>query len=93
MLQCTWSGLVTQAYTLMGGGDPELRQSNAYRLVCWEAMLFASSIATRFDLIGSMLPQVESTFRGFGTKQVPYFSITKVPPAPTSLNGFFEGIH
>jgi hypothetical protein len=53
-------------------------------------MIFASSIARRFDLMGSMLPQVESTFRGFGATQVPYYSITKAPPAPTSLKGFLK---
>jgi hypothetical protein len=83
-----WVG--DQAYTLMGGGDPELRQSNAYRLVSWEAMVFASSIARRLDLVGSMLPQVEPVFRGFGARQVPYFSITKVPPAPTSLRAYLR---
>jgi hypothetical protein len=71
----------------MGGGDPELRQSNAYRLVSWEAMVFASSIAKRFDFVGSMLPQVETVFRGFGAKQLPYFSITKVRPARGDLSG------
>jgi len=81
----TWAG--NTAYTLMGGGDPELRQSNAYRLVSWEAMVFASSIAKRFDFVGSMLPQVETVFRGFGAKQLPYFSITKVRPARGDLSG------
>jgi len=84
----TWTG--NTAYTLMGGGDPELRESNAYRLVCWEAMIFAGSIARRFDFVGSMLPHVEPVFRGFGAKQVPYFSITKVPPAPTSLSALLR---
>jgi lipid II:glycine glycyltransferase (peptidoglycan interpeptide bridge formation enzyme) len=84
----TWSG--NTAYTLMGGADPELRQSNAYRLVCWEAMVFANSIARRFDFVGSMLPQVEPVFRGLGAKQVPYFSISKVPPTPGSLSGLLR---
>jgi GNAT acetyltransferase-like protein len=83
-----WVG--DQAYTLMGGGDPELRDSNAYRLVSWETMVFARSIASHLDLVGSMLPQVEPVFRGFGAKQVPYFSITKVPPAPTSLRDYLR---
>jgi hypothetical protein len=83
-----WVG--DQAYTLMGGGDPELRHSNAYRLVSWETMVFARSIARHLDLVGSMLPQVEPVFRGFGAKQVPYFSITKVPPAPTSLRDYLR---
>jgi hypothetical protein len=83
-----WVG--DQAYTLMGGGDPELRHSNAYRLVSWETMVFARSIARHLDLVGSMLPQVEPVFRGLGAKQVPYFSITRVPPAPTSLRAYLR---
>ena len=83
-----WVG--DQAYTLMGGGDPELRHSNAYRLVSWETIVFARSIARHLDLVGSMLPQVEPVFRGLGAKQVPYFSITKVPPAPTSLRTYLR---
>jgi lipid II:glycine glycyltransferase (peptidoglycan interpeptide bridge formation enzyme) len=78
------------AYTVMGGGDPEFRRSNAYRLACWEALVFASSIARRFDLMGSMLPQVEPVFRGFGASQLPYSSITKMPPTPTSLRAFLR---
>jgi hypothetical protein len=44
----------------------------------------------RFDFEGSMLPQIEPGFRGFGAKQLPYFSITKAPPVPTSLSGFLK---
>ncbi|MGA9307173.1 MAG: GNAT family N-acetyltransferase, partial [Candidatus Sulfotelmatobacter sp.] len=83
-----WAG--NTAYTLMGGGDPEHRQSNAYRLVSWEAMIFASSIAKRFDFVGSMLPQVEPVFRGLGANQVPYFSIMKVPPMRGSLRSLIR---
>jgi hypothetical protein len=78
------------AYYLMGGSEPDLRESGAQLLALWEAVIFASSIVTRFDFEGSMLPQVERGFRGFGAKQLPYFSITKAPPAPTSLTGFLK---
>jgi len=84
----TWVDNV--AYTVMGGGDPEFRKSNAYRLASWEALVFASSIARRLDLMGSMLPQVEPVFRGLGAKQMAYSSITKTSPPPTSLKGFLR---
>jgi hypothetical protein len=78
------------AYYLMGGSEPDLRKSGAQLLALWEAVIFASSVAKRFDFEGSMLRQVEHGFRRFGAKQVPYFSITKVPPVPTSLSGFLK---
>jgi Acetyltransferase (GNAT) domain len=78
------------AYTVMGGGDPEFRNSNAYRLACWEVLISASSTAKRVDLMGSMLPQVEPVFRGLGARQVPYSSITKTAPHPTSVRGFLK---
>jgi hypothetical protein len=57
-------------------------------LALWEAVIFASSVVRRFDLEGSMLPGIEHVFRGFGARQVPYFSIASVPAKPTSLRGF-----
>jgi hypothetical protein len=83
-----WAG--DTAYYLMGGSEPELRQSGAQVLVLWEAISFAGSVAQRFDFEGSMLPQIERVFRGFGATQVPYFSISKFPPPPTTLSGFVK---
>lgn len=38
---------------------------------------FASTVSKKFDLEGSMLEPVERFFRGFGTVQKPYFTISK----------------
>jgi hypothetical protein len=73
------------AYYLMGGSEPNLRNSGAQLLALWEAVIFASSVVKRFDFEGSMLQQIEHGFRGFGARQLPYSSISKVPPAPTSF--------
>ena len=82
------------AYYLMGGTEPQLRGSGAQLLALWEAIKFASSVARRFDFEGSMLRQVERVFRGFGAKQLPYFSITKLPASPSSLRGYVrQSIH
>jgi len=64
------------AYYLMGGSDPDLRNSGASSLCMWEAIKFASKVTQRFDFEGSMLESIERFFRGFGAKQVPYFRIT-----------------
>jgi hypothetical protein len=65
------------AYYLMGGGDPELRNSGATSHCMWEAIQFAAGVTRKFDFEGSMIEPVERFFRAFGAKQVPYFSISK----------------
>jgi lipid II:glycine glycyltransferase (peptidoglycan interpeptide bridge formation enzyme) len=73
------------AYYLMGGSDPELRESGGLRLAQWEAIQFSASIAQQFDFEGSMIRTVETACRSFGARQVPYFLITKRnPPDPRS---------
>ena len=66
------------AYYLMGGGDPELRNSGATSLAMWHAIQFASTVSQIFDFEGSMIEPVERFFRGFGAVQTPYFSLTHV---------------
>ncbi len=66
------------AYYLMGGGDPELRNSGATSLCMWEAIQFAANVTQSFDFEGSMLEPVERFFRAFGAIQTPYFSVSKV---------------
>jgi len=65
------------AYYLMGGGDPELRNSGATSLCMWEAIKFSSTVTKGFDFEGSMIEPVERFFRSFGGIQTPYFSISK----------------
>ncbi len=65
------------AYYLMGGGDPDLRNSGATSLCMWEAIKFAATVTKRFDFEGSMLEPVERFFRAFGATQTPYFVVTK----------------
>lgn len=67
------------AYYLIGGGNPELRNSGAASLCLWEAIRFASGVSKRFDFEGSMIEPIERFFRAFGATQVPYHCITKAP--------------
>jgi lipid II:glycine glycyltransferase (peptidoglycan interpeptide bridge formation enzyme) len=66
------------AYYLMGGGDPELRNSGATSLAMWQAIQFAATVSRVFDFEGSMIEPVERFFRGFGAVQTPYFSISHI---------------
>lgn len=70
-----WDG--NSAYYLMGGGDPELRNSGATSLCMWEAIKFAASVTKCFDFEGSMIEPVERYFRAFGAQQTPYFTVSK----------------
>ena len=74
------------AYFLMTGSDPEFRRGGALKLVIWEAVRFARTIAKRFDFEGSMIRPIENAFRDFGARQTPYFVISRSGTArPPSL--------
>jgi lipid II:glycine glycyltransferase (peptidoglycan interpeptide bridge formation enzyme) len=65
------------AYYLMGGGDPELRNSGATSLLMWEAIKFAATVTKKFDFEGSIVEPIERFFRAFGGRQIPYFQVSK----------------
>jgi len=67
----------SQAYYLLGGGDPELRNSGAGSLCLHEAIAFSSSVTKSFDFEGSMVESIERYFRAFGGRQTPYFHVSK----------------
>jgi len=64
-------------YYLLGGGNPDLRNSGAGSLCLWEAIQFAATQSAIFDFEGSMLEPVERYFRAFGAVQTPYFQVSK----------------
>ena len=78
------------AYYLMGGGDPDLRNSGAGSLVLWEAIAFASTISRQFDFEGSMIEPVERFFRAFGGKPVAFFSLSKLSRRMKFLTGLYH---
>ncbi|NLC36034.1 MAG: GNAT family N-acetyltransferase [Alcaligenaceae bacterium] len=67
------------AYYLLGGGDPELRNSGAASLCMWEAIKHVSTATRSFDFCGSMAEPIEQFVRAFGGTQCPYFSVSKTP--------------
>ena len=65
------------AYYLASGADPELRASGGQTHLLWALVEFASKTCKSFDFEGSMVEEIEKVFRGFGAKQVPYFSLSR----------------
>lgn len=80
------------AYYLMGGGDPDLRNSGATSLCMWEAIQFAATVTKNFDFEGSMIEPVERFFRGFGATQTPYFAVSKTNSKLIKTYRFLQGL-
>ncbi len=67
-----------KAYYLLGGGDPEYRNSGATSLLLWNAIQELSLKVNCFDFEGSMIEEVERFIRGFGAKQIELNTISKI---------------
>ncbi|RJO60855.1 GNAT family N-acetyltransferase [candidate division WS5 bacterium] len=66
------------AYYILGGYDFENKHHGAGAMSMWEAIKNAQQLGLRdFDFEGSMVPQIERYFRGFGGRLTPYFTINK----------------
>ena len=74
------------AIYLLGGADPELRQSGAQTVLLWEAIRFASLNSAKFDFEGSMIRGVEAALRDFGGVQTPYFRIWREQSSSAAVN-------
>lgn len=68
----------TKSYYLFGGYDNENKHEGAGVLAMWEAIKFAKEMGINtFDFEGSMVPQIEKYFRGFGGELLPYYEVKK----------------
>jgi lipid II:glycine glycyltransferase (peptidoglycan interpeptide bridge formation enzyme) len=68
----------TTCYYLLGGYDNENKHQAAGVSVIWNSMLHAKEKGfSIFDFEGSMLPEVEKFFRGFGGNLIPYYTINR----------------
>jgi len=73
---CVYDKITT--YYLLGGYDFENKHHGAGPLVIWESIKYSKKIGLKyFDFEGSMVPQIEKYFRGFGGKLTPYYRINK----------------
>lgn len=62
---------------LLGGADPDLRNSGATSLLLWHGIQAAVEKGLPFNFEGSMVEGIERFFRAFGGRQVPYLRISK----------------
>lgn len=69
-----------KAYYLLGGYDPKHKHQGAGALAVTESIKKSIELGLEiFDFEGSMLPEVEKYFRGFGGEMTPYFTLNKAP--------------
>src|SRR5690606_35828525 len=62
------------AYHLITPLDPDFLNSQSLTLCVAEAIKFLSGKTKRYDFEGSMIPNIERSYRSFGTMQMQYFS-------------------
>jgi hypothetical protein len=79
------------AYYLLGGYDDKNKHHGAGALAVWEAIKHAQSLGLKqFDFEGSMVPQIERYFRGFGGQLTPYYRVNKAKLPLEVLLKFFK---
>lgn len=67
-----------RAYYMLSGYDPAAKHGGAGIMCVWNCILHAKQLGLLvFDFEGSMLPEVERYFRGFGPAQIPYYTVNK----------------
>lgn len=66
------------AYNLISTIDPDFRNSGAASLLVREIIRYVSDKTKKFDFEGSMIENVENSFRQFGAIQKPYFKIFRI---------------
>ena len=79
------------AYYLLGGYDHENSHHGAGALSMWQAIQYAKTLGLNcFDFEGSMIPEIEKYFRGFGGQLTPYYRINKANLPIEILLKFFK---
>ena len=79
------------AYYLLGGYDYETKHHGAGASAMWEAIKYTKKLGLKyFDFEGSMVPQIERYFRGFGGQLTPYYRINKAKLPLEILLKFFK---
>lgn len=65
-------------YNIIAGYNKDLAHHGAGAIAIWEAIKYAKSLGLKiFDFEGSMIPQIETYFRGFGGYLETYSSVHK----------------
>ena len=64
-------------YYIMGGINPDYKNTNATSLLLWEGIKLAGKMKLKFDFEGSMNKDIEKFFSTFGAIQKPFYTISK----------------
>ena len=79
------------AYYILGGYNSKRKHHGAGALSLWHCILEAKRRNLKFfDFEGSMVPNIERFFRGFGGKITPYFTVVKAPYMVECIAKFFK---
>ena len=79
------------AYYLLGGYDHKSKHHGAGALAIWEAIKYAKDLGLKhFDFEGSMVPEIERYFRGFGGQLTPLYRVNKAKLPLEILLKFFK---
>lgn len=78
------------AYYLMGGADPEQRNSGVQTLLIWESIKFAATVSKKFDFEGSIVKNIERSFREFGGEQKIIHNVNKSTLFTRLVYGFAQ---
>jgi len=81
------------AYDLISTIDPDFRNSGSASLLVLEAIKLASTKTKKFDFEGSMIENVENSFRQFGAVQQQYFEIRKENPSFNKTKNILKEIY
>lgn len=80
-------------YNLISTIDPDYRNSGSSSLLIREIIKYISDKTKVFDFEGSMIENVENSFRQFGTVQKPYFQVYKVNSRIIKVANFLRDRH
>lgn len=79
------------AYYILGGYDYKGKHHGAGALTIWESIKYAKGLGLKyFDFEGSIVPQIERYFRGFGGQLTPLYRINKAKLPLEILLKFFK---
>lgn len=73
------------AYYLVAMRKKEFKSSGATEILLYEMINYVSKYVNQFDFEGSMIKEVEASFREYGTEQTQYFNIFKVNSKPLKI--------
>lgn len=66
------------AYFLISSIDRDFSSSGSATLLIWEAIKYVQDKTNKFDFEGSMIKNVEESFRSFGGNRKEYYCISKI---------------